>query len=64
MLTAVFDTLAIYYGIFAFDQSKLLGLRVILAPLEDFAYPLVATLIVPRLWQIFTPKDEGNVTNN
>lgn len=50
VLTAVFDTLMIKSELFHFDPAHIVGLRVGLAPIEDFSYPLVCVLLLPPLW--------------
>lgn len=50
VLTAVFDNLMIAVGLFDYGTHALSGTRVGLAPLEDFAYPLGAALLLPALW--------------
>lgn len=49
-MTAVFDNLIIGTGIVAYDESKILGLKIFLAPIEDFAYTLAAAILVPSIW--------------
>ncbi|KAA0978007.1 lycopene cyclase domain-containing protein [Paeniglutamicibacter gangotriensis] len=49
-LTAVFDNLMIYSGLFDYESETLLGVHLGLAPIEDFTYPLAAVLFVPALW--------------
>ena len=49
-LTAVFDTVMIAVGLYAFDPDRILGLRIAGAPIEDFAYPLAAVAAMPTLW--------------
>jgi lycopene cyclase domain-containing protein len=49
-LTAVFDNLIIASGIVAYDATKILGIFIGLAPIEDFAYTIAAVLIVPSVW--------------
>lgn len=51
LLTAIFDTLLIHIGIFAYRPEYILGIYIGKAPVEDFAYPLVAALVVPALWR-------------
>lgn len=51
LLTAVFDNLLIAGGIVAYEESKMLGLFVGIAPVEDFFYSLVAVLLLPALWE-------------
>lgn len=50
VLTALFDSLIIMAGIVKYDPSKILGIYVGLAPVEDFFYALLAVVIVPFLW--------------
>jgi len=50
LLTAVFDNLMIGAGLFSYDPTHISGLFVGLAPIEDFAYPLAATILLPALW--------------
>ncbi|MFJ4210063.1 prenyltransferase [Paenarthrobacter sp. NPDC089675] len=50
VLTAVFDSVMIGMELFHYDDAHLLGLKIGLAPLEDFAYPLAAVLLLPGLW--------------
>ena len=48
-LTAVFDNVMIGLGLFGYPPEHLSGLRIGLAPLEDFAYPLCAAFGVPAV---------------
>lgn len=50
MLTAVFDNVMIGAGLFHYEQQHLLGPSVGLAPIEDFAYPLAAAVLLPAMW--------------
>lgn len=54
VLTAVFDNVMIGAGLFDYGGHTLAGPRVGLAPVEDFAYPLAATLLLPGLWMLFS----------
>lgn len=49
-LTAIFDNLMIWAQLFHYAPERLSGLRVSLAPLEDFSYPLAVALLLPALW--------------
>ncbi|WP_245559189.1 lycopene cyclase domain-containing protein [Microbacterium indicum] len=49
-LTAAFDTVMIAAGLFTYADAHLLGPRIGLAPIEDFAYPLAAVILLPALW--------------
>lgn len=51
-LTAVFDNLMIAAGLFAYPPEHLSGLRIGLAPLEDFAYPVCAAFGVPAGYEL------------
>jgi lycopene cyclase domain-containing protein len=51
VLTAVFDNLIILSGIVDYDESKLLGINIVAVPIEDFAYTVVAVLLVPAIWK-------------
>jgi len=48
-LTAVFDNVMIALDLFTYPPEHLSGLRIGLAPLEDFAYPLCAAFGVPAV---------------
>ena len=59
VLTAVFDNAMIAAGLFDYSGHALAGGRVGLAPLEDFAYPLGAALLLPALWRLLTIRGKG-----
>lgn len=50
ILTAVFDSLIISAGIVDYDPAKILGLKIGLAPIEDFVYSLVVVVLIPAIW--------------
>ena len=52
VLTAVFDNVMIGMGLFHYSPEHLTGLRIGLAPIEDFAYPLAAAVLLPSLWTV------------
>jgi lycopene cyclase domain-containing protein len=52
-LTAVFDNVIIGTGIVAYDDELLLGVKILYAPIEDFAYTAVALVLVPSLFNFF-----------
>lgn len=52
LLTAVFDNLMIGTGLFSYDPEHISGLFIGRAPLEDFAYPLAAAILLPALWAL------------
>ncbi|MFC4222840.1 prenyltransferase [Lysinibacter cavernae] len=51
--TAVFDNVMIAVGLFTYDHDTLLGVYLGRAPVEDFAYPLLAIIMLPALWELF-----------
>lgn len=57
VLTAVFDNVMIASGLFDYGGHALAGIRIGLAPIEDFAYPLGAALLLPALWMLLSPRD-------
>lgn len=52
LLTLVFDTLMIAVGLYVYHPDRILGVYLWGAPLEDFAYPIVAALALPALWEV------------
>ena len=52
-LTAIFDNVIIQTGIVAYDEGKISGIKIGAAPIEDFAYALVALILVPSLFNFF-----------
>ncbi len=58
-LTAIFDNLIIAAGIVAYDASKISGLFIGLAPIEDFAYTIAAVLIVPSVWSAMLKRNKN-----
>jgi lycopene cyclase domain-containing protein len=54
-LTAAFDSVMIALGLFGYRPDALSGVFVGLAPIEDFAYPLAAAVVLPALWRRLNP---------
>lgn len=50
VLTAIFDNVIIGTGIVAYDEELISGVKILYAPLEDFAYTLVALVLVPSVF--------------
>ncbi|WP_430591761.1 lycopene cyclase domain-containing protein [Humidisolicoccus flavus] len=50
IMTAIFDTIMIAVDFFAYSDEHILGILIGLAPIEDFAYPLAALLVVAAIW--------------
>jgi lycopene cyclase domain-containing protein len=51
LLTAIFDPLIIYFHVVDYNPAKILGAKLLGAPIEDFFYALYAACIVPLVWQ-------------
>jgi len=51
-LTAIFDNLIIGTGLVAYDDSLISGVRIGLAPIEDFAYTVAALVLLPSVWEL------------
>jgi lycopene cyclase domain-containing protein len=58
LLTAVFDNVIVGTGLVAYAPDRILGLRIGVAPVEDFAYPVAAALALPALWALLGPRRE------
>ena len=56
LLTAVFDNVMIAVGLFEYADSVISGLRLGLAPIEDFAYPVAAAFLVPAVRTLLAPR--------
>ncbi|WP_319029341.1 prenyltransferase [Dietzia sp. PP-33] len=54
ILTAVFDNIMISAGLVAYDDELTSGLRLGVAPIEDFAYAVAAAVFVPSVWALLT----------
>jgi lycopene cyclase domain-containing protein len=52
ILTAVFDNVIIGTGLVAYDDSLISGVRIGLAPIEDFAYTVAALVLLPAVWEL------------
>jgi lycopene cyclase domain-containing protein len=50
MMTAVFDNIMIGVGLVGYDEAKISGAFIGIAPLEDFAYAIAAVVLLPSLW--------------
>jgi lycopene cyclase domain-containing protein len=53
LMTAVFDNLIILAGIVSYEESKLSGIKVLVAPIEDFAYTLVLVPLIALVQSYF-----------
>jgi lycopene cyclase domain-containing protein len=57
VLTAIFDNLIVGFGIVSYDEAKISGALVGVAPLEDFAYTVAAVCALPALWVLLPAKE-------
>ena len=56
-LTAVFDNLMIAADLFTYPEHLISGIRIGLAPIEDFSYPLAAAFLVPAIRSLLEPRE-------
>ncbi|TFC52079.1 lycopene cyclase domain-containing protein [Cryobacterium sp. TMT1-21] len=56
VLTAIFDNIMIAIGLVDYDPNRISGLRIGVAPIEDFAYPVGAALLLPAVWALLERK--------
>lgn len=56
VLTAVFDNLMIAAGLFTYPPQHLSGVRIGLAPIEDFSYAVCAAFLVPAVFVLLAPR--------
>lgn len=52
LLTAVFDNVIIGVGLVDYDPAVISGVRLGIAPVEDFAYTVAAVVLLPSLWAL------------
>lgn len=52
ILTTVFDNVIILTGVVDYDHSLTSGIRIGVAPIEDYAYSLFAAVVLPAVWLI------------
>lgn len=62
VLTAIFDNLMIAAGLFTYPEHLISGVRVGLAPIEDFAYPIAAAFLVPAVRSLAAPRADAAPT--
>ncbi|MBM6545046.1 lycopene cyclase domain-containing protein [Janibacter sp. YIM B02568] len=58
-LTTVFDNLMIAADLFDYGREHRLGILVGQAPIEDYAYPLGALVLLPAVWRLLTADRPG-----
>jgi lycopene cyclase domain-containing protein len=54
--TAIFDNAIIGFGLVAYDESKITGIKIGLAPIEDFAYAIAAVLLATSVGALMRKK--------
>jgi lycopene cyclase domain-containing protein len=52
LIAVVGDNFIIANGIVAYDVSKLAGVYLGTAPIEDFAYTVASVILVPAVWML------------
>jgi lycopene cyclase domain-containing protein len=55
-MTLVFDNLIIRFGIVGYDESLISGVKLGVAPIEDFSYTLVGLVLIPLTWELLGRK--------
>lgn len=59
VLTAVFDNAMIATGLFGYADAQISGVRLGLAPIEDFTYPIAGVLLLPAIWNLLETSARG-----
>lgn len=49
LLTVIFDNLMIAADLFTYPDEHISGIRIGLAPIEDFSYPVCAAFLLPAI---------------
>lgn len=52
LLTAIFDNVMIAAGLFTYPDEHLSGIRIGLAPIEDFSYAVCAAFLAPAVFTL------------
>jgi len=50
-LTAIFDSLLVWAGIYDYDATKMLNIIIVKAPIEDFLYAIFAVATTIFIWE-------------
>ena len=58
ILTAIFDNLMIAAGLFTYSEELISGIRLGVAPVEDFAYPIAVAFLLPAI-DALLPRSRG-----
>ena len=59
VLTAIFDNAMIALDLFTYPPEHLSGLRIGLAPLEDFSYPVCAAFLIPAVFALISRRKDS-----
>jgi lycopene cyclase domain-containing protein len=59
-LTTVFDNVLVGTGIVGYDDTRISGALVGVAPIEDFSYAIAAVLLLPSLWRLLAPRPKAD----
>ena len=62
VFTAVFDNVMIGVGLVGYDPALISGVKIGIAPLEDFAYAVAAAILLPSLWVLLPARRHGPLT--
>jgi lycopene cyclase domain-containing protein len=63
-MTAIFDNFIVGSGIVAYNPDTLSGIFIGFAPIEDFAYTLVAAVLIPLTWWWLGSRQEKAKSNS
>ena len=55
--TAIFDNAIIGFGLVAYDETKISGIKIGLAPIEDFAYSIAVVLLATSVAALMKKKN-------
>lgn len=59
LMTLIFDNMIVANGIVAYEESKILGLRLWFAPIEDWGYVVVGCWLIPAIFKFFSRNSDG-----
>ncbi|MFE7845245.1 lycopene cyclase domain-containing protein [Microbacterium sp. NPDC057407] len=61
ILTAIFDNVMIASGLVAYPEQQSSGIRIGVAPIEDFSYAICAAFLVPAVYVLLAPRRAATV---
>ena len=62
VVTAIFDNVLVGVHIVSYDPDLITGIRLGVAPVEDFSYAIAAVVLLPCLWSLLTPPPRSSGT--